>query len=318
MEDEYFDSDNDIELNDDIDKQLNQMEETIDNQIDILNVMKGNDEMFLNEDNDVLLCDMINTMLYNDYYHDKTKDINLSEIKRITNDIDKKENLKEINEILLMCISWIFNTTSVKVDELNKTNYDYKMTYENEKSNIDEKCSGDNFHMICNSNIMNSNAECYVYMFDVIKSIFKNETIKKEFDKYALTGDNEDNEDIIDFIYIIYLFIVKPLTSYKNIKKIMNAICIKICNLLLEYNYYQVYIKLFNSLNGFISTSKDTYKLGRKCIIINSSNFDVKVGNKTITYSLPLLILKSKENDDINLIIEKLEENGLNNLSIEN
>ena len=276
-------------------------------------------DQFTEEDeNGFILFDVIEMfehMLTNKYYHDATFSIDKQTIENELNDIEKNEDLNDINTKLISAISKLYNATTVKVDENDDSRHDHKMTFnekEEPKTKLNPACSSDNYHMICKSNIMMANASVYSLIFEKILAILKNGKIKSRLDDFALTADYD--QDVYNFINVINLFIIRPITVYSNIKNVMSVVCNKLMLAFAEYP--SVFSQYLTTLNRYITNSRDTKTIGRNAKIINNVTFEAPNNRNNIkSYNIPVLVLKTF-NQSIDEVLNQYQTLRMDNIEI--
>lgn len=276
------------------------------------------DEFTEEDENGYVFVDVIEMfehMLTNKYYHDATFYIDKQTIENELNDIEKNEDLNDINTKLISAISKLYNATTVKVDENDGSRHDHKMTFnekEEPKTKLNPACSGDNFHMICKSNIMMANASVYSLIFEKIIAILKNGNIKERLNDFALTADYD--QDVYNFINVINLFIIRPITVYSNIKNVMSVVCNKLMLAFAEYP--SVFSQYLTTLNKYIVNSRDTKNIGRDAKIINNITFEApNTRNNIKSYNIPVLVLKTFD-QSIDEVLDQYQTLRMDNIEI--
>lgn len=294
-----------------------------DNEYDMLSELNyyltGELDGFKEEDENgyvfVNVIEMFEYMLTNKYYHDSTFYIDKQTIENELNDIEKNEDLNDVNNKLISAISKLYNATTVKVDENDDSRHDYKMLFnekEEPKTKLNPACSGDNFHMICKSNVMMANASVYSLIFEKILAILKNGKIKSRLDDFALTADYD--QDVYNFINVINLFIIRPITVYSNIKNVMSVVCNKLMLAFAEYP--SVFSQYLITLNKYIVNSRDTKNIGRDAKIINNITFEApNTRNNIKSYNIPILVLNTFD-QSIDDVLDQYQTLGMDNIEI--
>lgn len=290
--------------------------------VDIIKLLNpyidGSDYLIQTEEGETIIDinDMLNDLLYARYYHDATMKLDATEINNKLKEIDNITDMYEINKILAECIACVFNTTSISVDKNDGSISDLKMKYDNsDKENankVNTGCGNNKFNMICKQSLMKINSDVYNDIFKTILSVIKKESVKRVIEKFDSTA--KYNEKIFDFILILYFFILKPITAYHNIKNIMEVVVKKLHVVFVENNYPNVFIKLFDTLNTYITKSKDATTIGRNSkIVLNYSFNTTDIDNDDNTYNVPILLLLTEE-EDMYDVVEKISKNGLGEL----
>lgn len=297
-----YDDDNEYDM-------LSELNYYLTNEIDGFKEEDENGYVFVN------VIEMFEYMLTNKYYHDSTFSIDKQTIENELNDVENNEDLNDVNNKLISAISKLYNATTVKVDENDDSRHDYKMLFnekEEPKTKLNPACSGDNYHMICKSNIMMANASVYSLIFEKILAILKNGKIKSRLDDFALTADYD--QDVYNFINVINLFIIRPITVYSNIKNVMSVVCNKIMLAFAEYP--SVFSQYLTTLNKYIVNSRDTKNIGRDAKIINNITFEApNTRNNIKSYNIPILVLNTFD-QSIDDVLDQYQTLGINNIEI--